>query len=173
LACLSNPRLEHFAQLVFAGKSADDAARGAGYPDGTSFSSNARKRSQRRDVRARVAELQARTAEAAVVDKTFILLALKDLLEFNLVDYLDPQGKRGRTIDIDNCTPEQLYRLQEIARDRKGALKLKGYDKVAILALLAKTAGIDRDQTADALTGIGQRLAAAIKRMNAAQGSGR
>ena len=57
-------------------------------------------------MRARVAELQARTAEAAEVDKTLILLALKDLLDF----------KHGRTIDIDNCTPEQLSRLQEIVR---------------------------------------------------------
>jgi hypothetical protein len=167
---LLDPRHEHVAQLLFAGKSAEEASIGAGYdPAGTSFASGSRKRANRKDIKARVAELQHRAAEAAGVDKTFILLELKELLAFNLVDYLSPEGTRGRSIDIDNCTPQQLYRLTEIARGPKGQLRLKGHDKVSILAQLAKTAGIDRNETADALTGIGDKLNAALERAQAAK----
>jgi hypothetical protein len=164
---LENGRMEHLAQLLFAGKDTYDASRGAGYADdASSFASNARKRANRREVKARVAELQERAAGMAEIDKTFILLWLRDLLEANLADYLEPQGTPGRALSIDDCTPEQILLLNELVRGPKGQIKVKLHDKVAILGLLAKIAGIDRDQTAGALTGIGERLAAALKRVD-------
>lgn len=52
------------------GKDAYDASRGAGYPDDArSFAPNARKRANRRDVKARVAELQERAARAFLANK--------------------------------------------------------------------------------------------------------
>jgi|SRR5581483_5392304 len=53
----SKARLEVFAQALAAGHSPVEAARAAKYPNGSSFAANARKRAQRKDVKARVAEL--------------------------------------------------------------------------------------------------------------------
>jgi hypothetical protein len=174
MARLSNPRLEHVAQLLFAGKSAADASRGAGYPDdGSAFIDNARRRANRRDVKARVAEMQENAARAAEIDKTFILLELRDRLEFNLDDYLTPAtvdvwGRPvPRKLNLDSVPRHLLRRIKKYTEGKRGGIE--GADPVAVLAQLAKTAGIDRDQTAEAVTGIGQRLAAAIKRLNLAK----
>lgn len=56
---------ERFAQALAAGKKPEEAARIAGYRDGTAFAANARKRAMRADVKARVAELQAPHLEQA------------------------------------------------------------------------------------------------------------
>ena len=58
---------ELVAQALAIGKSAVEASRAAGYPDGSSFAPNARKRAQHPGIRARVAELQERGAELAVI----------------------------------------------------------------------------------------------------------
>lgn len=60
-------RLEVVAQAIAAGKSPVEASEAAGYPKGSSFAANARKRAQRADVRARVREIQAIGAERAAV----------------------------------------------------------------------------------------------------------
>jgi len=59
---LPNARHEIVAQELAAGRSMVEASRVAGYPDGSSFASNARKRAQRADIRARTAELLAARA---------------------------------------------------------------------------------------------------------------
>lgn len=51
-------KLERFAQALAGGKTPVEAAKIAGYPKGSSFAANARKRSHRDDVKARIAELQ-------------------------------------------------------------------------------------------------------------------
>src|SRR6478752_6395101 len=51
-------RLEAFAQVLATGVTPVQAARIAGYPNGSCFAPNARKRARRKDVRAMVAELQ-------------------------------------------------------------------------------------------------------------------
>ena len=51
-------RLEAFAQALAAGVTPVQAARLAGYPNGSCFAPNARKRARRNDVKAMVAELQ-------------------------------------------------------------------------------------------------------------------
>jgi hypothetical protein len=59
MSALRNPKLEHVAQELAAMRGAEEASRTAGYPDGSSFVSNARKRACRADVQRRVAELRA------------------------------------------------------------------------------------------------------------------
>jgi hypothetical protein len=167
MARLLNPRMEHVAQLLFTGKSAADASRGAGYPDdGSSFIDNARRRAHRKEVKARVTELQEHAAHAAEIDRTFVLLQLKQLLDANIDDYLDCAGTNGPTLNMKDCTREQIQLLKELACGPKGEFRIRLHDKVAILALLAKTAGLDREQPAQAIMGIGERLAAALKRAN-------
>jgi hypothetical protein len=51
-------QLEKFAQALALSMSAVEAAKAAGYPLGSSFAANARKRANRKDVKAMVAELQ-------------------------------------------------------------------------------------------------------------------
>jgi len=48
------------------------ASREAGYKDGTSFAPNARKRAQRKDIRARVAEIQAKEADLVSINAEWI-----------------------------------------------------------------------------------------------------
>jgi hypothetical protein len=54
----SRVRLEVFAQALATGKTPEEAAKAAGYPKGSCFANNARKRASRKDVKAMVAELQ-------------------------------------------------------------------------------------------------------------------
>jgi hypothetical protein len=54
----SRVRLEVFAQALATGKTPVEAAEAAGYPKGSSFANNARKRASRKDVKGMVAELQ-------------------------------------------------------------------------------------------------------------------
>src|SRR5262245_59796102 len=51
-------RLEAFAQALATGVTPVEAAKIAGYPNGSFFTHNARKRARRKDVKAMVAELQ-------------------------------------------------------------------------------------------------------------------
>ena len=169
---LLDRRHEHVAQLLFAGKTAEEASRGAGYPDGTSFRANAKKRAGKKDIKARVAELQDRAAEAAEVDKTFILLGLKDDLKCNLSAFMPRDENLRRRFNLDQVDDAMIDRLSSISYHKSGAVaKIEKPSRSDILMKIAKIAGIDRDQTADALTGIGHRLAAALKRV-AAQKSG-
>ena len=64
----SRARLEAFAQALAMGQTPVEAARTAGYRPATSFASNARTRAIRRDVKARVRELQA-PAVAKVMER--------------------------------------------------------------------------------------------------------
>jgi hypothetical protein len=51
-------QMECFAQALALGKKPSEAALIAGYPPGSSFANNARRRANRSDVKARVAELR-------------------------------------------------------------------------------------------------------------------
>src|SRR5262245_56599817 len=51
-------RLEAFAQALATGATAVEAAKLAGYPQGSQFAASARKRARRKDVKGMVAELQ-------------------------------------------------------------------------------------------------------------------
>lgn len=82
---LRNPKLEAVAQELAHDKSDEEASRLAGYPDGTSFKPNARKRAQRPDVRERVAELRApgvKEAErTAAITAEYVLTKAADIVD--------------------------------------------------------------------------------------------
>jgi hypothetical protein len=66
-------RLEAFAQALATGVTPVQAAKIAGYPNGSCFAHNARKRARRQDVKAMVAELQKPAKEklAREIDANF------------------------------------------------------------------------------------------------------
>jgi len=178
---LINARHEVFAQEIATGKSAVEAARLAGYPVGSkvSFAANARKRMGRPEIRDRIAEIQRRAADLAELDRAYVLTKLKNLAEFNLADYIVIREDGEFYYDLSRCTREQLSRLAEASLEhtimaaRRGEdggrmsirkTKLRGYDQVAALSKIAVILGIEKDQTADALAGIGDKLDAAFKR---------
>lgn len=72
MADLRDRRHEKVARLLAEMKTPEEASREAGYKDGTSFAANARKRAQRPDIRARVAELQAKEADLVSVNVAWI-----------------------------------------------------------------------------------------------------
>src|SRR5262249_494835 len=78
----SRVRLEVFAQALATGKTPVEAAKAAGYPQGSCFVTNARKRASRKDVKAMVAELQKPVKEklAKTIEANFEW-ATKRLLE--------------------------------------------------------------------------------------------
>src|SRR5882672_540407 len=69
---IRNPKHEKVAQLLASRWSPEDAAREAGYPDGSSFKANARRLSHHPKIRARVTELQETEAALVVVDVAWI-----------------------------------------------------------------------------------------------------
>src|SRR5262249_35959 len=66
-------RLEAFAQALATGVTPVQAAKIAGYPNGSCFAHNARKRARREDVKAMVAELQKPAKEklAKTIEENF------------------------------------------------------------------------------------------------------
>ncbi len=69
---IRNPKHEKVAQLLASLKSPEEAAREAGYPNGTSFKANARRLSHHPAIRERVTELQTTEADLVTVDVAWI-----------------------------------------------------------------------------------------------------
>ena len=93
---LSNPRLEKVAQELAKCKSPVEASREAGYPPGSSFDSNARKRACQPDGKARVEYLQRITGVITAVEVGDIQRALLEVVNVPLkVDMVTP-GDRIR-----------------------------------------------------------------------------
>jgi hypothetical protein len=98
----SRAQLERFAQALAAGLSPADAAKESGYT-GTSCAANAKKRAQRKDVKAMVAELRkphlARVDEAISVSVEWATRHLKKVADKALPG--DPSVADGlRAIDL-------------------------------------------------------------------------
>ncbi len=88
---LLNPRHEIVAQERAAGKTTAESCQAAGYnPENVSFRANSRKICSRRDVKARIREIQSAKAELAELDAAWVLLKLKRLCGFNVADFLTP-----------------------------------------------------------------------------------
>jgi hypothetical protein len=87
---MRDPRHEIVAQAIASGKAAVEASEEAGYPPGSSFAANARKRAQRLDIKARVAELQApaeaRAEMANAVSREWLLRRLHRIADLDLAD---------------------------------------------------------------------------------------
>lgn len=178
---LRNQRLETVAQELACGHSPDEASRIAGYDQrASSFSPNARKRAARKDVQARLAEIRAPGVHAAEVTTEWMLTKLREFAEYNIDDYLTPPDARGqRFIDISRAPRALLARLSELQQDvtetgkrrRRVTLrrtKIRGYNAIEAIALMAKIKGAIDDPVANAIGGLGERLNRAVERLHKA-----
>lgn len=85
MGVLSEPRLELLAQGLARGKTVIEASQAAGYKPGSSFASNARKRANRKDVKARVLELQTVSGVVAAADSASLQRKLLEIIDVPLV----------------------------------------------------------------------------------------
>ena len=174
MSTLWDAKHEQVAQELFLGKKPAEASRLAGYNDkASSFEANARKRAQRPDIKARVAELQKRAASLAEIDRGYVLAGLKEAAEYNVADYLVfDEHTQQPSFKLRGLPRELLGRLDEVAieRTRYGLkTKIKGHGKIAALQQIARIIGADKDPVAEALSGIGDRLTQAFGRARAAE----
>ena len=167
MGVLRDPRLELFARELTAAlndavppsQAAELAGEAAGYPIGRvykTFAANCRKRAQREDVQARVAELRApgieRAEQGLGITAEYLLAKLDNLTNFNVEDYLSAPKKRGRTrfLDISETPRHVLGRLSEVSqeatetRERKSLIrtKVKGYNVIEGIKLMAQIKGL-------------------------------
>lgn len=170
MSALRDPRMELFARELAAAlnngvapsEAAVTAGDEAGYPRGrsaTTFAANCRKRAQREDIAARVAELRApaikRAEEAIGITTEYLLAKLDNFANFNLGDYLghpDEAGERAYTLV--GATPDQLARLAaakigRVARGRGKNRKVTNFvmdvtphDQIQAIKLMAQIKGL-------------------------------
>lgn len=180
MPALTNRRHEIVAQELAVGKHYEEASRAPGDdgkpvydPNASSYKANARKRAQHPDIRRRVAELQAlgaaRAEEGIGVTLEYVLAKLAAIAEYNIDDYLTPPDALGhRHIDVAKAPRELLARIAELVQEDAGGgvrrSKIKGYDKIAALALMAKILGGTRDDAAQSIDRLGERIDRAIGR---------
>jgi hypothetical protein len=153
----ASARVGAYRATMYTGKAIDD----------TALSPNARRLANRKDVAARLGELDDFAAKLAGIDSGWALLKLKKLADaienFNLDDYLGPVNDKGRRyFDLSRVPPEKLAILSELAIDdttivkpsleegepdeihHSRKMKLKGpakADMVGPIALMARIAG--------------------------------
>lgn len=85
MAALENRRHERVALSLAQGKTAEEASRDAKYPtEASSFVQNARKRAQRKDIKARAAELQTQIAAVAVIDAAWLRGRVARVVKFDV-----------------------------------------------------------------------------------------
>jgi hypothetical protein len=85
MGVLTEPRLERLAQELARGSTTVDASRIAGYKPRSSFASNARKRANRKDVKARVLEIQTISGVLAAADAAYLERKALEIIEVPLV----------------------------------------------------------------------------------------
>lgn len=115
---------------------------------------NARRLSQRKEVKARLAELAAKAGEIAALDAGWAMGKLKRMVEANIDDYLAPVDKRGtRVFDLSEVSREQLSLISELTVEDETELskdepptqvrkiKIKLHDRISAISLMAKIAG--------------------------------
>jgi hypothetical protein len=113
MGVLSNPRHEKVAQELARFKSPVEASQAAGYPPGTSFAPNARRRAQQPNIRRRVKEIQTVSGVMAAADSAYIQRKLIEMTEVPLdqdqlrpTDQLKALEMLGRIIDV--FAPEKI-----------------------------------------------------------------
>lgn len=153
----SAARVGAYRETMYTGTGTDDSA----------LAPNARRLSNRKDVAARLKELDDFAARLSGIDSGWALLKLKKLTDaienFNLDDYLGPANDKGRRyFDLSKVPPEKLAILSELSIDdttivkpseeeaepdeihHSRKMKLRGpakADMVGPLALMARIAG--------------------------------
>ena len=106
----SRVRLEVFAQALATGKTPVEAAEAAGYPKGSCFANNARKRARRKDVKDMVAELQKPAKEklAKTIEANFAWATEKLMSVANA------------ELDLSNIKPSDKIRAIEVLAKMHG-----------------------------------------------------
>jgi hypothetical protein len=165
MGALGNPKHERFCQEVhkriWAGGAVSDSRTEAyklvGFDSSdTCVADNARKLANRKDVKARLAELAEYAAKLAGIDAAWGMVKLRQLVEFNLDDFLSPPDAMGyRYFDLSEVPSEKIGLLAELSLEQvheAGATKddpgreirkvrLKGSDRISALSLMAKIGG--------------------------------
>jgi hypothetical protein len=110
---IRNPRHEKVAQVLSCRGSAEEAARAAGYPDGTSFRANARRLSHHPNIRARVTELQETEAALVVVDVAWIKRQAAEIAGVKIPpDEVKASDKNAALLLLAKMTPGALVPTQ-------------------------------------------------------------
>jgi len=137
-APIDNPRLEIVAQELAKGKSPVEASKEAGYPPGSSFDSNARKRAQDHRVKARIQYLQRISGITAAVDSAYIQRKLVAIIDVPLVDDQVRVGDQLKAMDMilkmlpDGYAPEKVD-----ARAAVASMNVEVTDEHRLRALMA------------------------------------
>lgn len=164
MPALRNPKHEIVAQELAAGHTPEQASETAKFPKGSSFAANARKRAQRKDIKARVAEIQEPMAERAGITAEYLLAKLDNYTDYNIDDYLTADENGRRFLDVSNVPRQTLSRLSELSQEvmslggKRSKLrtitktKIKGYDPIGAMRLMAQIAGLLKPEKVE-LTG--------------------
>lgn len=127
--------------------------RGEATAEDQALAPNARRLANRQDVSARLAELAQRSAVLAELDASWALVQLKRYTQFNVADYLTEPNEAGvRFFNIGSVPHEKMALLSELTLEEftegRGAAatdlrrtKIKGYDPIQALSLMARIAG--------------------------------
>lgn len=140
-------------------------------PDEQAIAPNVRKLRNRKEVKARLAELADVAAKMAGLDAGLAMLQLKARIwDFNLDDYLSPRGDGfQRFFDISNATREQMGKLSEMTIEEEivdagedtmrkvRKIKLKGHDPASVIGLMARIGGWEAPKKVAPTTPDGQQ----------------
>jgi hypothetical protein len=137
---IGNPRLEIVAQELAKGKSPVEASKEAGYPPGSSFDSNARKRAQDARVKARIQYLTRITGVIAACEVADIQRSLLEIVNVPLKPELVTPGDRIRAA-------AELNKMNGFYAPEK-------HDTRAAVATMDFSGDVSDEETAAALTAL-------------------
>jgi len=134
MSVIRNPKHEKVAQLLASRWTAEDAAREAGYPDGSSFKANARRLSHHPAIRARVTELQETEAALVVVDVAWIKRQVAEIAGVKIApDDVKASDKNAALALLAKMTPGALVPNQtELTGLEGGPLLVASITRVII-----------------------------------------
>jgi hypothetical protein len=150
---LRNARHECIAQATVCGKTARAAGIDAGFKDGPSLDGNVTRILHRPEVRERLAEVAASSAELAGIYSAWVLSDIKLGAKANLAHFFrrDANGniefdRNGLpALDFRSATEEQMRTVSEFAFTKYGP-KVKLRDPKGYLEMLARHLGLFKDQ---------------------------
>lgn len=142
-------------------------------PNDQAIAPDVRRLRNRKEVKARLAELADYAAKMAGIDAGWAMLQLKArVADFNLDDYLTLRGDGfQRFFDISSASREQLGKLSELTIEEEivdagedtmrkvRKIKLKPYDPASIIGLMARMAGWEAPKKIAAEHDVTDRLA--------------
>lgn len=148
---LVNPRYERFAQEIFNGKlSQVEAFAAAGFKPNESHACRLAARSE---VKARVAELLAASAEKAEITQAMVLAELAKIGFSDIRKLFGPGGQLKRVEDLDDDSAACLSSIEVVTKKVPGSddnevehvAKLKLWDKRAALVDIGKHLGMFKE----------------------------